>query len=482
MQKNTDYDKKWLIWGVAGLVGMGLAMKLTGGVAFALIFPMILAAFGKNRAELMFYCLLMTIAMTMTNGNVVPKGAAFGLMARAVHFLIAGVMVMQLIGQRNSRLMTPLLALFPYLAYMAIVSSVGWQPIISYLKLLLFTVIFLGFYSVANAASIRRHVDPRRLRSAMLAFAIYFLVGSVLLLPFPGISTMSAEAFFRQFGYYPEGGLFMGMTLHSQALGPMVAAMGILVSADLLFNLRRWDKLYLGLLICAPILIYKTGSRTAMGAFLSGVCFVSFLLMRAHGRQFSAVWRQRALSALTLVGVLGGIVLFATPGMRASVARFALKYVSEGQSLDVTWDAVAKARQGSVEGQMESFRESPWIGHGFQVSRTMAEQDIVSVNQVLSAPVEKGVWVTAVLEEGGIFGMVLFVVFLLVVFCMLWQRGAYVGLSVFVLMMVSNLGELTMFAMTSTGGLVWSLVFVGLALDTYRMRAPCLGAYGALGR
>ena len=449
---------------------MTVAMKATGGLAFALIFPMILAAFGKNRTELLLYCLLMTIAVTMANGNIVAKGATFGLMARGVHFLIAGVMTLQIVGQHNSRLTTPLLALLPYLAYMAMVSSVGWQPLISYLKLTLFVVMFLGFYSVSNAASIRQGVDVRKLRSVMLSFAIYFLVGSVLLLPFPGIATMSAEYFLRTIGYVPEGSLFQGMALHPQALGPVTASLSALLLADLLFNVRRGDGLYLLLLACAPILIYKTGSRTAMGTFLAGIFWVTFLLIRARGSQIGTLWKQRVLSVLVLFGLVGGIFLLATPGMREAVARFALKYTTEGQELDVSWDAVTTTRQGTVEGQMVSFRESPWIGHGFQVSRVMSEQDIVSINQLLTAPVEKGVWVTAVLEEGGIFGMILFLIFLLVVIMALWERGAYVGLTVFVVMMVSNLGEFTMFSMTSTGGLIWALIFVGLALDAHRQR------------
>lgn len=471
IQTNIVYDKKWFIGCTIGLVAMSVAMKLTGGLAFALIFPMIFTAFGKNRTELMLYCLLMTIAVTMANSHVVPKGTAFGLMARGVHFLIAGVMTLQIVGQRNSRLTTPLLALLPYLAYMAIVSTKGWQPLISYLKLILFMVMFLGFYSVSNAASVRQGVDVRKLRSVMLSFAAYFLVGSVLLFPFPGLATMNAAVLLQTQGYVPEGSLFMGMTLHSQALGPVTAALFSALFADLLFYVRRWDKLYVMLLICVPILIYKTGSRTAMGAFLAGLCFVSFLFMNVSGRQVGTLWKQRTLTLLTIGGMLGGIILFATPGMRAAVAKFVLKYTTEEQALDVSWDAVTTTRQGTVEGQMVSFRENPWIGHGFQVSRQMAEREITSVNQLLSAPIEKGVWVTAVLEEGGVFGLALFLIFILMAVTILWQREAYIGLSVLVIMLVSNLGEFSMFSMTSTGGLVWALVFVGLALDSHRLRS-----------
>lgn len=462
------YDKTWLIRCVMGLVGMCVAMKLSGGMAFLAIFPMLLGAFGKNRSELLLYLLLMTIAVTMANGNVVPKGMVFGLAARTVHFLVAGVMVLQLVAQRNSRLLTPMLSMLPYIAYMAIVSSQGWQPLISYLKLLLFTVMFLGLYSVANAAATRQGVDARKVRSVVLAFSAFFVLGSVLLLPFPGLSMMNVAEIIAAGGSVPEGSLFMGMTLHSQALGPVVAILGTLLLADLLFSIGRWDKFYLLLLLCTPVLIYKTASRTAMGTYLAGICFVSFVFMTAHG--VGARWKNRALGALTLVGVLAGITLFSTPQMRQGVAKFVLKYTSEESGYEVNMEEVMVTRQGSMDSQIANFRESPMIGNGFQVSKHMAMREYTSWTQVLSAPVEKGVWVTAVLEEGGVFGMILFVIFLLVAFVALWSRRAYVGLSVFFAMIVCNLGEFTMFSMTSTGGLVWAMVFVGLALDANRQR------------
>lgn len=462
------YDKKWLVRCLLGLVGMCLAMKLTGGTAFLLIFPLLLVAFGKNRSELLLYYLLMTIAMTMANGNVVPKGMVFGLAARFVHFLIAGVMVLQLVAQRNSRLLTPMLAILLYVAYMAIVSSQGWQPLISYLKLSLFTVMFLGFYSVSNAAATRQGVDARKVRSVMLSFAAFFILGSVVLLPFPGMSMMNVAQILAAGGSVPEGSLFMGMTLHSQALGPVVAILGTLLLADLLFSVGRWDKLYLLLLLCTPILIYKTASRTAMGTYLAGLCFSTFMFMVARG--VGGRWRNRAVGTLTAVGILSGIALFSTPQMRQGVAKFVLKYASEESGYDVTMEEVMVTRQGSIDSQIANFRESPMIGNGFQVSRQLAMKEYTSWNQLLSAPVEKGVWVTAVLEEGGVFGMLLFLTFLLIAFLTLWTRRAYMGLSVLFAMVVCNLGEFTMFSMTSTGGLCWAMVFVGLALDANRQR------------
>lgn len=477
------YDKKWLIGCIAGLIGMSLAMKLTGGTAFLLIFPLIFVAFGRNRTELLLYFLLMSFAMTMANANIVPKNAVFGVALRSAHFLIAGVMGLQLVAQRNSRLLAPMLALLAYLGYMAITASQGWQPLVSYLKLLLFTVTFLGFYSVANAAATRQGADVRKIRSVMLSFAAFFVLGSVALLPLPGISMMNAAQIIAAGGIVPEGSLFMGMTLHSQALGPIVAIFSTVLLVDLLFSVRHWDKFYLLLLLCSPVLIYKTASRTAMGTYLAGVCFAAFIFMMAHG--VGARWKNRALSTLAFIGVLLGVTLFAVPQMRERVAEFVLKYTTDGQELDVSWESVTVTRQGLMNSAMDNFRESPVIGNGFQVSRQMAGREIVSWKQLLSAPIEKGVWVTAILEEGGVIGMLLYCLFLVIAFCGLLSRQAFIGACALFVFVVNNFGEFTFFSMSYAGGVMWAMVFVGIILDAQRLRQARMrqmnwGAWGQL--
>lgn len=465
-QVQRAYNTRWLVGSLLALLGMGLAMRFTAGFAFLLIFPMILVGFGKNRTEFLLFCLLLDIAMVMSNSQVIPKSTVFSLAARSVYFLVAGVMVLQMTSQRRSQMITPMLGIFGYLMFMAATAVAGWQPIISYLKMVLFLTVFLGFFSVANAAATRQGVDARKLRSLCLAFAIFFILGSVALIPFPALGMMRAEFYLSQGLPVPPGGLFAGMCLHSQALGPVVASISTLVLADLLFCVKKWDKLYLLLLLCSPILIYKTGSRTAMGTYVAGLCFVTFLFMCARG--VGATWKTRALSVLMLLGVMGGIALFAVSSLREGVAKFVLKYAEAGT--EVTMEEVLSTRQGAMDAQLENFSESPVIGNGFQVSKQMENEEIVSAAQLLSAPVEKGVWITAVLEEGGIIGMVLLLLFFFVAGVRLWERQAYIGLALFVVIIVCNLGEFTMFSVTSVGGLMWAMLFCGLALDAQRKR------------
>lgn len=473
MKFDAVYDKKLLMQGLFGLGLLCLAMKATGGVGFLLIFPLVLMGFSKNKTGLLFWCILATTVLTMTNPNIAPKDSTFSIANRLIYLLVGGIMVLQVVGQRASKLMTPLLAILPYVAYMAIVSSVGWQPIVSYLKLSLFTIVFFAFYSVSSSTISRQQLNVTQLRSTFLCFATFLIVGSVCLIPFPGIATMSAEFYILRGLPVPEGSLFMGMTLHSQALGPIVAVLSVMLLADLLFSVKKWDKLYLLLLLLSPLLIYKTGSRTAMGTYAAGLFFVTLIFM--HARGVGVKWKGKALSALFLIGLLGGLAFMATPSLRQSAVQFIFK--SRGAEVakeSQTMDNLISSRQGKFDIAMANFHESPWIGNGFQVSVEQKDMRVSSWKQLLSAPIEKGVWVSAVLEEGGVFGMVLFCLFLLIAFSCLLTRQVFIGAAVLFVFIVSNLGEFTIFSMSAGGGLMWSMVFLGIAMDAARLKQEAL--------
>ena len=473
MKFDAVYDKKVLVQGLVGMAMLCLAMKVTGGAGFLLIFPLVLMGFSKNKTNLLFWCILATTVLTMTNPNIAPKGSIFTMANRLIYLMVGGVMVLQVVGQKASKQLTPLLALLPYLAYMAIVSSVGWQPLISYLKLTLFTIVFFAFYSVSNATISRVQFGAAQLRSIFLCFACFMIVGSVCLIPFAGIATMSAEIYIRQGLPIPEGSLFMGMTWHSQALGPLVAIMSAMLLADLLFSVRKWDKLYLFLLLLSPLLIYKAGSRTAMGTYAAGLFFVTMVFM--HARGVGKKWKGKALSALVLIGMLGGIAFMATPSMRQSATQFIFKTRgSEIAKESQTIENLISTRQFLIDRAMKNFRESPWIGNGFQVSELQRDLKITSWKQLLSAPIEKGVWVVAVLEEGGVFGMILFCLFLLIAFYCLLTRQAFIGAAGLFVLVVSNFGEFTFFSASGNGGILWAMIFMCITLDAARLKQEAM--------
>lgn len=483
---NTVYSWKWLIWCFAGLVALCFAMKATGGVGYLLIFPFILVAFSKNRPELMLYAMLMTTVVTYGNAWLTPKDASFSVAARLVYVVVGWFLTMQILGRRHLAQTKPLLFLFAFLFYMALISSVGWMPLISYLKLILFTIVYLAFYSAANASVLQGRATPGALRGVFLAIVSFMVFGSLALIPFPGIGKMNAAEAVAMGLSVESIGLFMGVTNQSQALGPTLGVLGTAVFADLLFTVRRWDRLYIALLLGTAILLYYTSSRTAMGTFVAGACFTAFLFVNGNTKRIGGKWKAKAVSTLMLLGIVGSVAFFATPSLRDAAIRFIFKTGDQEVAMEnQTYENFTSSRRGLVDRAVVNFKASPWIGNGFQVGIQHKDMEIVSWKQLLTAPIEKGVWIYAVPEEGGIFGMALFILFILVAFTGMLRHRAFTGACALFAFLTANMGEFGFFSMSTWGGLVWGIIFTGCALDALRERSrnlmPCAtGAYGRM--
>ncbi|MEG1933220.1 MAG: O-antigen ligase family protein [Kiritimatiellia bacterium] len=470
MQKNDPpYDKKTLLRGLIGLGIMMGIMKATGGAGFALIIPLILIAFARNRIDSLVYLLMMTTVLSVTNSFFAPKDMIFSICARGAYLLIASIMILQNVTRRKSKLITPLLSLIFYVGFQALTSAFGWQPLVSYLKLFLFFMVFLAFYSVANATSERDNIRLPALRSCLLVFASFIILGSVALIPFPAIAKMGATAAIDAGLDMDSIGLFMGVTFQPQTLGPAVAVISVVLFADLLFSIRRCDCFYLLLLLAAPVLVYYTSSRTAMGTYVAGMLFALWCFIQA--RSVGSVWKTRVLGIFLLLGIMGTLITFATPQLRQKATEFVFKtHGGEIAKEEQKFDRLVSSRQGLVDDMMVNFRKSPIIGNGFQVSAQMQGIRIFSWKQLLSAPIEKGVFIPAVLEEGGVVGMILFCIFLVVSFYSFLTRHAYIGACALFVFLVANLGEFSLFSMSSIGGLMWAIVFIGLGIDAHRVQ------------
>lgn len=468
MTRETVYDKaflkKCLIW----IVAVALSMKFTGGVSAA-VFPILaMFAISYNNPVNLFFILMMMTSAQVGNTYFFTKGSESLICIRGTLCLIALMMMTHLAGRKKSNILTPIGGVMLYVLWEFIISGQGYAPIISYLKLTLFVIIFAAMFAVANEVIMSGSADSRRIRSVVIAFACLFLIGSVLTIPFPGISLMG-------FGDYDSRiyieSLFRGMCMHSQAMGPTATAFAVMIFADLVMSVRRMDKLYLAMTICAPILIYKTSSRTAMGTYVLSMGMVGILAMWARG--VPGRWKSKISTGFWTCVVLFALVVIVVPKYRQAAYTFILKKHGEGttfESADITFGNVASSRMGTMRSSIAAFKEKPLQGNGFQVTSDMAYKKGGPITSYLSAPIEKGVWITAVLEEGGVVGLILFGGFLVVAFFILVQRRAYITASTLFTAAVTNLGEFIVFSMTYSGGLVWATIFASAVLDAQRLR------------
>lgn len=466
MNGNKPHDVKVLVRCLVWLCVMVVLMMLTKGSA-AVLFPIVaLCALAQNKTKMLFFVVLMMIVATVGNQFLMPKNFVFAITVRGTLGLLAVFMTLQNAGQKTSRFVTPLLGILFYLIWECVSSAQGWSPMVSYLKLLLFGGIYFAFYSVANKAATSKGINASEMRAIVLSVAVFIIGGSTVLLFFPRIGMMNASDFADPTQASFALSLFKGMTMHSQSLGPIVAGLATLLFADLIFSIRKWDPVYLALLVLSPFLIYKTSSRTAMGAFIGGIGTATWLFMRARG--VGQRWKGKILSLMTVIAILFACAVLVLPSTRQKAMAFLYKTQEVAANEEVNFEEMIITRQGLVDKAMYNFHKKPIIGNGFQVSEDMLAQNRETIAAYLSAPIEKGVWVSAVLEEGGVVGFALFAGFLVVAFVLFTRRRAYISASMLILLALTNMGEFTFFSMSYTGGILWLLVFCAVALDAQR--------------
>lgn len=462
-----EYDKKALIKDLALFGLMVIAMKLTGGAGFGVMFIVAFAALSANNHERLLLMLLMTAGVVVGNSTLMPKNFIFGIEQKVLMVVLASALMFRSNGKHQSPLVTPFLGFMPYMAWTTFTSCQGWNPLVSYLKIFLFLAGYFAIYGIANTVILGERIPIVRVRSVFLSLCCFTLLGSVALIPFPGMSQMSGDAYLEAM---KEGkaltSLFCGMTFHSQTLGPLAAMLFVAVFSDFILSIRKKDWLYIILMLAAPLCLYKTSSRTALGTMLVGTFFTLWCFMKT--RQVESKWKARVTSTVLMISIVGSMLLAVTPAGRDAFARYVLKYGGEDVKMkDVSMEDVVLTRQGLMDEAMYNFRKKPLLGNGFQVNEKMAGGRGFSI---LTAPVEKGVWVTAVLEESGVPGMILFVLFGITAIPLLVKRKAYTGATILFTIFVVNLGEFTMFSMSGIGAYYWALAFMGCVMDAQRLR------------
>lgn len=464
------YDKAYLFKLFVWIGLTSAALKATGGTAMTLALPVALLALGGGNPVTLFFTVLIMISATVGNDYFFPKGMVFAMSVRATLLVLAVFMSMRASGRKTSPVLRPFMGIFLYIGWSCLSSGQGYSPIVSYLKIILFSAIYMAFYAVANEVINNIRADAARTRSVILSFATLFVAGSFALIFVPGIGIMRQTSWTDPTQIVYLESLFMGMARHSQSLGPIIAMFSVIILGDLLFSVKKADKLYVALLAMTPILIYKTSSRTAMGTYMAGLMLLIWFFM--HARGFSARWKGKVMSISWFVAIFCLVAAFCVPKVRDRITSFALKRSmdTEVQKGDLTLSAITSSRQGLAESAMANFRKSPVFGNGFQVSEDMKRDHRSGLVAYLSAPIEKGVWVTAILEEGGAVGFILFAGFLIVTFSTLVKRHAYISATMLFTVALSNMGEFTIFSMSYTGGLSWALVFAAVVLDAHRLR------------
>ena len=419
---------------------------------------------------------VMIMFMVSINPNILSKaGVLYALGLRVGPLLIGLALAIRGVSMKSRRRL-PLGMLMAYLLVAVISSIGGWAPKISYLKIVNFSVFFMGIW--LGTQSLEYDGDGIMvLRATFFALSVFLIFGSIVVMPFPGISTMSGLQQANEVGnvavlnkilaeaaLYGEMSLFCGVTMHSQTLSPMLACSLGWVLCDLLFVEEKFRWPHVVLILMALPLLYKTRSRVALLTLLSSLTLVYFYLPR-HIRLHPIAKRWLG-STLMLFGLFLVVIATVSEIHSDAMSRWLRKTEDVETDQRSLSEAFTASRQGLIEECMADFHRNPILGSGFQVSWFTEEYTRGQNGLVLSSPIEKGILPIMVLGETGIAGEIVFIIFVISFFKVGGRRRLYLSIAMMSLLLVTNFGEATFFSPGGAGGTLWIMCVVGgYALD-----------------
>lgn len=448
------------------------------------VVPLVLALFGcaaaisgkSGRAVSIYMLIPFTIninpILLPKTGPVWPIALRFGTLALAMSLCMSA-------AKRKGPNRLPLGGMLPFLAAACIGSATGWLPLVSYMKLINYFVFFLGIW-IGTQNLQEQPMELRHIRVTLFAIAAFIVLGSVAVIPFPAISYATslqgamaeggeAAAVAAYKDLVQDGGktLFCGILNHSQALAPILALSFSWLLCDMLFVEQRVRHGHVLLIVLALPMLYMTRSRVAFVTLIASLVIVYLYSIRKIGVDYRV--KRKISFAMFAFSLVVCLVLVALEVKDNTVSKWVRK--TQDVELDAQrhtlQEAMTASRQSLLEYSMYEFRRSPWFGSGFQV----AEYNIAEVKGqalVLSASIEKGVLPVMVLGETGIVGSFLFALFLLTFYLSASTKRLYVTITMFTLLLVTNMGEASFFSPGGIGSVLWILsVCGGFVVDTH---------------
>ncbi len=459
------------------------ATRFTNG-----LFILFLAACGmaygtKGQAGRAFGIYAMIMMMVCLNPNILPKnGQLYGFGLRFGPLLI-GLTLSMGCEARYDRSHLPFAWLFFYLLFAFIPSAVGWAPVVSYLKIINFTVFLFGIWFGVQGVA-RHEREAIRLRAVLLALVMFLIVGSIALLPFPGISTLNGLIASREMADIDavnamvvetmasgDKTLFCGVMNQSQALAPLLSCAWAWVLCDCLFVERKIKWPHLALIICALPLLYKTRSRGAILCLFVVVMLVCFYLPR---KLELGVRARKWLRPVLLGGAaLGAVVIVVAEMQNGAISKWIRKTNDVEGDNRTLQEAVTASRQKLVDMCMADFKNSPVIGKGFQVAWYTKQNLNGNGVIVLSSPIEKGILPIMILGETGVVGAVIFAGFLWAFVAGCSRRRFFITIALMAVLLATNIGEATFFSPGGIGGIEWVLCIVGGYSEDMLLASRC---------
>jgi O-antigen ligase len=410
------------------------------------------ALFGPARA---IQAMALAVIVKYANPGLVEQGVESGPLSWLV-LLAAGVRVLPMTSAKDASTLGFVWCFAVLAAMLSAFASVA--PTISLLKAATFawviSTLFVALRTLSPAEALRLNVWFATLGVIVIGFSALTLVA-------PGI------AFLR------NGTGLQGVLSHPQTLAIIAAPVAALTLTAVLLRPRGIGWLMIGLTALAWFVLLLTEARTGLFAAAVGTSAGMAMHLWRGNCEVQLASRAKLVGFGTVAAVALGVFVASSNQLSESVEGFLLKR----SGVTDIGDAFYQSRGQAVVSQWRSFLERPLTGHGLGVyAGGELRMDVVEFAGVpISAPVEKGILPTAVLEETGLIGSLAFLAMLLHLTWLAWRGGDPRGFALFTACVATNVGEAQLLSPGAPGLLLWCLI--GLAV-----RAGLAGPEPATGR
>jgi hypothetical protein len=419
-------------------LALRLASEPTANISFFVL--ALVALFGRKEA---IQALALSWLLTMLSSGIAPP-ASFGAVGRyAVIFAAAASVFLRYrpalyqVAQKQIVLLTVALGVF-FLGHSILFSA---MPDVSILKVISWTVAVATLFTAWGGLSEEQSGQLIRQLFAGLTMVMLFSLPLVVL----------------PLGYLRNGHGFQGILNHPQAFGPTMSLLGVWVALGLLTLPRPPWKMVLFTGACL-VLIVMSEARTAGFALVGGV-ISSIVVAGLLSKQRIALLFPGLRSSRVILVVFAS--LFLAIALAPKLVGSLDTYVSKRSNVEGVLAAYEKSRGGLMERMWANIKEKPMTGIGFGIASEPLAMQVTRdpiFNIPVGASIEKGVLPIAVVEEVGLLGFFL---------VLLWGwgilrralkgGGAAIGLLATIILL--NFGESTFFSVGGMGML--SMILLG---------------------
>ncbi|TRZ88384.1 MAG: O-antigen ligase domain-containing protein [Methanosarcinales archaeon] len=351
--------------------------------------------------------------------------------------IVVGVRLLLFLSPSSRKIVGSTLVFFIAVTLFSFLNSPDFA--VSFMKISVFSFTFAaviaGFFSLEKDEIINFEIWLFH-----LIFAVAFL--SLFTFLRPGVGYNRTE----------EG--FQGILCHPQAFGIILAPFACYLLSQLISGVNIKKLLTTLAFICLFALIILSGARTGIVSILLALSLSYFVGIFFYEHPIKLDTRY-VLIIFIVIMLCTPLLLYSFSKMKPAAETFVLK--GEGSSIS---ESFYDSRGRGIESQWENFLKHPFIGNGFGVYASgYFPRGVYKVWGIpISASVEKGFLPTAILEETGLIGALLFLVLLISIARQAVNNESIVYLCVFFSSLFVNLGEMVFFSVNGLGSFFWILI------------------------